>query len=130
MFFCEYLAHEGLLCKNFFPHSPFLRGQVSRGQVLASFFTSPLSPPCEGGERGVVILVAALLSYEILSLLLQWDVPNFCHNILSLRSKCPVYIFLDSRSHFTCNINIQITGNGIFTIPDLLIIHRPVLFNR
>ena len=25
---------------------------------LSKFFTSPLSPPCEGGERGVVNLVA------------------------------------------------------------------------
>ena len=32
---------------------------------FCKFFTSPSSPPCEGGERGVVYSVAALLRYDI-----------------------------------------------------------------
>src|SRR3990167_8741051 len=30
---------------------------------LSEFFTSPLSPPCKGGERGVVNLVVAMLLF-------------------------------------------------------------------
>ena len=110
---------------------------------MASFPFNTLCPLAKGGIKGGVesrtlssfpakvleVTRCGSVRYEILSLLWQWDVPNFCQNILSLRSKCPVYILLDSWSHLTCNINIQITGNGIFTIPDLLVIYRLVVLN-
>ena len=37
--------------------------------LFSKIFTSPQSPPCEGGETRVVVLVADMLRYEFYTLI-------------------------------------------------------------